>query len=149
MTRAAPQPDFWQRRPARRAPPALEVRTHIALADLLRIWCKPGWFWSHIAHGGRRSEATGRLLQRMGLRPGLFDFLLISPAGDHHWLELKRGNAPLTEGQERFAEMLRSRGVPYCIARDYDAAVRQLTEWGVLNERAGWPPATERSNPAS
>ena len=132
MTRTAPQPDFWQRRAACQAPPPLEVRTHIAIADLLRIACKPGWFWSHIGHGGYRTEKTAALLQRMCLRLSLFDFLLISPAGDHFWLELKRGSAPITEGQEHFAEMLTARGVPWFVARDYDAAVKQLKAWGVL-----------------
>ena len=36
MTRTVQQGDFWQRR-SRRAPPALERRTHIAIADLLRL----------------------------------------------------------------------------------------------------------------
>ena len=41
MTRPVPQHDFRQRRSARRAPPPIERRTHIALADLLRIACRP------------------------------------------------------------------------------------------------------------
>ena len=57
---------------------------------------------------------------------------MISPTGVHHWLELKRGNAPLTEDQEAFAAALRRCGVPYCVARDYDAAVRLLKLWDVL-----------------
>lgn len=125
-----PQRDFWQHR--RRLPPPLEVRTHIAIADLLRAAAQTGWWWSHIASGGYRSEATGALLKRMGLKAGMLDFLLISPAGDHHWLELKRGMAPLTEGQDEFTAELRRRGVPYFVARDYDAAVDQLKKWGVL-----------------
>jgi VRR-NUC domain len=132
MTRAAPQPDFWQRRSARRAPPPIERRTHIALADLLRHTCRPGWWWSHIPSGEYRSEKTGALLKRMGTQRGMLDFLLISPTGAHHWLELKRGSAPLTEAQQAFIEQLNRRGVPWFVARDYDAAVRQLKEWGVL-----------------
>jgi hypothetical protein len=91
MTRAAPQPDFWQRLAARRSPPALERRTHIALADLLRVACRPGWWWSHIPSGEYRTEQAGALLKRMGTQRGMLDFLLISPTGEHHWLELKRG----------------------------------------------------------
>jgi hypothetical protein len=132
MTRAAPLPDFWQRRPARRAPPPIERRTHIALADLLRVACRPGWWWSHIPSGEYRTEQTGALLKRMGTQRGMLDFLLISPTGEHHWLELKRGSAPLTEAQQTFIEQLNLRGVPWFVARDYDAAVRQLKQWGVL-----------------
>ena len=60
------------------------------------------------------------------------DFLFVGPAGEHCWMELKCGNAPLTESQERFAEMLHSRGVPHHIARDFDFAIEQLKTWGVL-----------------
>jgi hypothetical protein len=130
MTRPA-QSDFWQRR-TRRTPPPLEVRTHCALADLLRIACKPGWFWSHIGHGGYRTAQTAALLQRMGLRRGLADFLFIAPDGRHCWLELKRGSAPLTADQQAFAEHLRQGGVPHFVARDFDSAVAQLKQWGAL-----------------
>jgi hypothetical protein len=96
MRRVSYQTDFWQRRPAHRTPPAPERKTHIAVADLLRVACRPNWIWSHIANGEYRTTKTGALLQRMGVRRGLFDFLLISPDGVHFWLELKRGSAPLT-----------------------------------------------------
>lgn len=128
----ASQRDFWQRVPVRRMPPALERRTHIAIADLLRATCRPDWIWSHIANGEHRSEQTGKLLKRMGLRRGLLDFLLISPVGAHHWLELKRHLEPLSDEQEWFVAELRKRRVPYYVARDYDSAVRQLKAWGVL-----------------
>jgi hypothetical protein len=126
-------PDFWQRRPARLAPPPIERRTHIALADLLRLQAhRKGWWFSHVPLGELRSEKTGALLKRMGTQRGMFDFLLISPTGKHHWLELKRGSAPLTDAQQAFIEHLTRRGVPWFVARNYDAAVRQLKEWGVL-----------------
>jgi hypothetical protein len=131
MTRPA-QSDFWQRR-QRKAPLPIERKIHIAVADLLRLQAhRKGWWWSHIPSGEHRTERTGALLLRMGLKRGMADFLLIAPDGTHHWLELKRGNAPLTEAQERFAEMLRSRGVPHAIARSFDEAVRQLKTWGAL-----------------
>jgi len=129
---ASPQRELWKRQMVRRLPPALERRTHIAIADLLRQAAAAGWWWSHIPSGEHRTEQTGALLQRMGLKPGMLDFLLISPAGAHHWLELKRGMAPLTDGQIEFTAELRRRGVPYYVARDYEAAVRQLKLWGVL-----------------
>jgi hypothetical protein len=124
------QSDFWQR--WRRPPPAPERRTHIALADRLRLQADPDWWWSHMPAGEHRSAATGALLKAMGLRPGMLDFLLIDPNGRHYWLELKRGQAPLTNGQIDFTDMLRARGVPYYIARNYDAAVAQLKTWGAI-----------------
>jgi hypothetical protein len=111
---------------------ALERRTHIALADLLHRAAKPGWWWSHIPSGEYRTESTARLLKRMGLRPGMFDFLLISPAGRHHWLELKRGTAPLSEAQRGFRDLLAQRGVPHAVARSFDDAVSWLKIWEVV-----------------
>jgi len=128
----SPQPDFWKRKPSRlvRAP---ERSTHIAIADLLRTACKPGWWWSHIPSGELRTEATGALLKRMGLKPGMGDFLLVDPVGVHHWLELKRGtDAVLSEGQVQFCNAMRSRGVPYEVSRSFAAAEKQLKKWGAL-----------------
>lgn len=119
-------------RRARRIPQPIERHTHIAIADLLRLACKPGWWWSHIPSGEYRTDKTGALLQRMGLKAGMLDFLLIDSAGVHHWLEIKRGNAPLTYGQAVFIAELTARGVPFHVARSYDAAVKQLKEWGAL-----------------
>ena len=133
MTRPASQPDFWQRRSARRAPLPIERRTHIALADLLRLQAhRNGWWFSHIPSGEYRTEKTGALLLRMGLKRGMSDFQLIAPDGRHLRLELKRGSAPLTESQKHFAEMLRERGVPHHVARSYEDAVEQLKAWGTL-----------------
>ena len=127
------QSEFWQRRPARRMPPPIERRLHIAVVDLLRVAGNPKWFWSHIPAGELRTGKTGALLLRLGLRPGMFDLLFIGPDGQHCWLELKRDHrAPLTEGQKQFAEMLHHCGVPHHVARSYDDAVRQLKVWGVL-----------------
>jgi hypothetical protein len=129
---STPQSKFWQRQSALRQALPIERRTHIALADLLRAAARPGWWWSHVPSGELRTPETGALLKRMGLQRGMADFLLISPYGVHHWLELKRGNAPLTEDQEAFAAALRRCGVPYYVARSYDDAERQLRAWGVL-----------------
>ena len=124
--------DFWQRVTARRMPPAPERRTHIAIADTLRADCRPGWWWSHIPSGEYRTEKTGALLQRMGLKPGMSDFLFIAPNGEHHWLELKRGASPLSEHQVDFLGMLRQRAVKCAVARSYADAIDQLKLWGVI-----------------
>ena len=49
-----------------RPPLPLERKTHIALADALRVGCAPGWEWNHFPSGEKRSEQTGALLKRMG-----------------------------------------------------------------------------------
>ena len=119
----------------RRPPPALEVRTHIAIADLLAVAAAPGWICTHYPLGEKRSAETGALLKRMGNKPGFFDWLLISPTGVHHWMELKRGAAPLTPAQKYFQVQMNMRGVPCAVARSYRAAEAQLHAWGVLRGR--------------
>lgn len=109
-----------------------EVETHIALADLLRASLVPGWLWTHFPAGEVRNKATAARLWRMGLHPGFADFLLISPAGVHHWLELKRGNARSSAAQKEFASAMMHRGVPYALARTFTEAVGWLKRWGVI-----------------
>jgi hypothetical protein len=122
-------------RKRRRPPPALEVRTHIAIADLLAHDAAPGWICTHYPAGEKRSAETGALLKRMGSKPGFFDWLLIGPDGVHHWMELKRGNAPLTPAQKYFQVQMNMRGVPCAVARSFRDAEVQLREWGVLRGR--------------
>jgi hypothetical protein len=116
-------------------PPAPERRTHIALADLLRRLAGPDWVWLHVPNGEYRTSATAGLLQRMGVLPGVFDFVFIGPTGVHHWLELKRGaSASMSLAQIRFRHELQCRNIPYGVARSFDEAVAFLTQWGVIRE---------------
>jgi hypothetical protein len=115
-----------------RPPLALEVETHIAIADLLRAAKRQDWWASHIGHGGKRTIETGALLKRMGLVPGIPDFLLYGPDGQEYWLELKRGPAPLSDAQLAFIGEMTKRGVPVEVARSYREAEAQLRAWGAL-----------------
>jgi len=116
--------------------PAPERSTHIAVADMLWKLARPGWFWSTIPSGEYRTEATGRLLKRMGLKAGIPDFLLIDADGCHYWLELKRGKASLRPEQLAFANMCHQRDVPHAVARSFAEAEAQLRAWGVLRPEA-------------
>ena len=117
------------------APLATEFRTHCAIAGSLRMGAHPGWLWTHFPAGEKRDPAAGARLKRMGLKPGWADFLLVDPNGRHHWLELKRGRAPLTEAQHAFAVAMLERGVPYKAARSFEEAIAQLREWGAIRLR--------------
>ena len=68
----------------------------------------------------------------MGVRAGVSDFVLVGPTGTHHYLELKRGKAPLSEAQEQFLGELAVRDVTHAVARSFDEAVACLREWDVL-----------------
>jgi hypothetical protein len=126
---------FRHSRKLRRRPPPLERRTHIAVADVLRAFGDAGWWWSCIPSGEHRSVETGALLKRMGLQAGMFDFLLISPVGEHHWLELKRDrSAALSDEQRAFRRALEQRSVPHHVAHGFDDAIACLQAWGAVGK---------------
>jgi hypothetical protein len=88
-----------------------------AAEDRLSIWRN-----AHFVGGSQRS-----------IKPSFHHLsATTSPSSFTHWLELKRGAAPLTEAQQAFIAQLDSRAVPWAVARDYDGAVRQLRTWGVV-----------------
>lgn len=112
---------------------ALEFKTACALADTLRQCAKPEWMWTHFPAGELRAGAAGARLQRMGLRPGVTDYLFVSPAGLAHFLELKRrGGGELSEAQEQFRDWCKANAVPWRCCRSYDEAIAAVTAWGVL-----------------
>jgi hypothetical protein len=122
----------------RRPPPAPEFRTQCALAELLRYSADPEWFWTAFPSGEKRTAATGARLKRMGVKPGVSDFIFISPDGRFCGLELKRGRlGRLSEAQESFRDWCQRHGVTYAVADSYDAAVTILVGWGVLKSEVG------------
>lgn len=127
--------DLFGRR-IRKAPPAPERKTHIAIADMLRHDCRRDWWWTHFPSGELRTDATGGLLKRMGLKSGVADFLLISPVGIPHWMELKRENlGQLFDDQEDFRDLCLRTGMPWALVRNFDEAKAQLEVWSILRGR--------------
>lgn len=126
-------------------PPALEFKTHVMVADALRIGAVPGWQWTHFPAGearpsfvdakGRRVSPASERLKRMGLQPGWPDFVLVSPQGRFHGLELKRGKAPLTLEQGVFQAWCADHLVPHAVARSFDEAITCLAGWGAIRVR--------------
>lgn len=127
------QIDLFTRRKARRAPPALERETHIALADTLRVSLKPGWLWFHVPNGELRETKTASLLKRMGVTPGVADFLLVAPEGAMlHALEIKRRGKKPTEAQSRFLAAVRAAGGMAAWVGSYEAALDILIAWNAV-----------------
>jgi len=116
-----------------RPKPALEFKTACVIADTMRRWGHPDWQFNHFPAGELRSVVTGARLKRMGLRPGWPDFILLSPAGMPHFLELKRKGGRMSEAQKAFAEWCVSRPlVVHHVAYDADDALKTLIAWGAL-----------------
>jgi VRR-NUC domain len=111
-------------------PPALEVRTQIALAQTLNVSLSPGWNWTHIGHGGKRSAATAAVMKRSGVHPGWSDFILLSPHALAHFIELKRGTGSVvSDDQKAFAAYCNRHGYPHAIAFGFDDAIAVLKHW--------------------
>ena len=115
-----------------KAPAASEFAIHCMVADTLDRWITRGWRYSHIPSGEAREPVTGARLKRMGLKPGLFDLLLIDPNGRHYWLELKRKANTMSSSQLEWAAFFNITGVPHATAVGYQQAIDQLKLWGAV-----------------
>lgn len=115
---------------------ASETEAHIALVGHLQMRCRPGIHWHHPATGELRDAATAAKLQRMGVRPGLPDFLFLI-AGRLHGLELKRehGGRVSAEQVAMHGELVAA-GAVVAVARGLDEALRVLTSWGVFDPQS-------------
>jgi hypothetical protein len=119
-----------------KAPPALERATHIALADAIRISISPGWLWFHVPNGELRETQTANLLKRMGVSPGVSDFIFIAPAlGRVHALELKRRGRTPTETQRAFLSGVRAAGGIADWCDNFEDAIRILKGWGAVRDK--------------
>lgn len=79
----------------------------------------------HFANERRCTPQEGRMLKRMGVKRGVYDFLLAIPLNGKAglWIELKVGKNKPTKEQMEFGERKRQRG--------YDAVV----VWGAEGAR--------------
>ena len=128
---AGGQRDLFTRR-VRKPPPASEIAVHCMVADILRRWGSPGWRWTHLPFGEYRPPATAARLKRMGVQKGFADFMLLSPAGVVHFLELKRKGGTLSVDQLEFMNWCRTANVSFACTDRFDAAVEILKGWGVV-----------------
>jgi hypothetical protein len=113
--------------------PPLEFKTQCALSDTLKLCCTPGWWWTALPFGEKRTPQTAGRLKRMGVKGGLPDFMFLHDLGSTAWLELKRGRlGKLSDDQERMHSFLARRGDIVLLARSYEEAVLALKDVGIL-----------------
>ena len=112
--------------------PPLEFHTHCALADTLRRWILPGWYWFHYPSGELRTKITAARLQRMGTKPGVADFGFFHQSGKVCWLELKRKGGHLSDEQRDFLSWMGASGHGVALCWSYEEAVATLIDWQIL-----------------
>jgi hypothetical protein len=137
----ATQP-IQRRKRARASKPLPEIDVHCMIADVLMMTLKPGWIWWHTPNGGERPafiNAKGKRvsieaarLKRMGVKPGISDFLLLSPTGELCALELKREGMSPTVDQTDFLVAVRMAGHRSAWVDNFDDAIKVLQSWGCL-----------------
>lgn len=141
----ARQLSLWggKRQRGRRAPAPLEFAVHCTIADALRASpLAPGWSWFHPPNGGerparivrgKRVSFEGSRLARMGLRPGVADFLLFGPPhATLHAFELKRRGEKPTEVQLAWGAEVIAAGGKWAWGDTLEAAIAQFSEWGAV-----------------
>lgn len=128
-----------------RPPAASEFATHCVIADMVRTTkLNPGWRWWHTPNGGERSariikgkrvSLEGGRLKRMGVDPGVPDFLLCGPGAVLHGFELKRRGEHPTVEQAAWGMWLQSIGGVWEWGDSVDAAIACFQKWGALPTR--------------
>jgi hypothetical protein len=94
-----------------------EFRLHCAAVDFLDAVLVDCIFW-HTPNGEKRDPETAKKLKRMRVLGGVFDLIVMDPAGNHYYLELKAEKGTLNAEQTWFRTELIRRGVHHAICRD-------------------------------
>jgi len=118
-------------------PSATEDALHFMIADILRLWCRPGWYYTHIPHGEKRSIATAKKLKDMGVIAGWPDFILLSPDRGAHFLELKRLKQGLSDTQQVFADYCCAFHYPHAVTDTFDDTLAVLKHWQAVRVQVG------------
>lgn len=96
-----------------------------------------GFWWSHIAHGGKRTKAEAGIFKAMGLKPGIADIMIIAPVegglwAQVHWIELKAPGRTTSDAQDDFADTMQGLGCPYCVCWSLEEVIATLEDWALI-----------------
>jgi len=113
---------------SRRQPEAALQRS---VLDHLRWRGAPNLFLFHYPAGGWRSAVEAAILKSLGTVAGVPDILIVHD-GHCFALELKTEHGRLTQTQIDTQARMRAAGATVATAVEIDAALEQLTAWGLL-----------------
>ena len=112
-----------------------ELSLHYAVAEMLERFAAPGVVWWHTPNGGRMTAQRGARLKRMGVKPGVADFILLTPSRKMPcMLELKSAKGKLSPAQVDFGLAVKLHGGLYEIARTQQEAEEYLLDIGAIHK---------------
>lgn len=85
----------------------------------------------HIPNGGRRDPATGAMLKKMGVKPGVPDLCLPVPRKGYHglYIELKAGTSRPSKAQQGWIAFLSGEGYLVKICYGFREAASALLDY--------------------
>ena len=124
--------------------PGHERELHAAVAGFLRLAVRPPTLWTTIGHGGGGLE-RGRMLARLGLRPGFPDILVMHPGEDYSNRSIVLGMELKTSvGRQSSAQLEVERDFAACeafyfVCRSIDDVALALRDAGIPMHAKMWP----------
>lgn len=95
-------------------------------------WCElVGVPVIHVPNEGKRSEAAGAILKRLGLSPGFPDLFIFLARGKYHGfaIEMKYGKGKLSPDQREWLRRLRSEGYATAVCYSADEAIELIKRY--------------------
>jgi hypothetical protein len=117
-------------------PPLSESAIQKAVFQHLSTRSAAHTFAFHVPNGGWRSPIEAAILRGLGVMPGVPDLIVIKD-GLPFALEPKAEGGRLSPAQSEAIEAMNAAGADVGVAHGLDAALRWLTERGILKGRAG------------
>lgn len=118
-----------------------EEAIQVALVGHLTWRLAPEVWWCAIPNGGKRHAAVAAKLKAAGVRSGAPDMVFLA-GGTLYALELKRGRGGrVSPEQAAHGRMITEAGGTFAIAHGLDAALQQLTDWGLVQAQPRRPRA--------
>jgi len=111
-----------------------EYQIQIALVTRLKLMVRKDVLFFHCPNGEIRDKRTAAKLKAMGVLPGVADLLFFWNDGGLRglFLELKARKGTQSPVQRIFEDRSTFLGIYYECADNIDAAVRILTQYGIL-----------------
>jgi hypothetical protein len=109
----------------------LEQQIQKAVVDHIAWRGVPGVFAFHVPNGGWRSPVEAMVFKSLGVVAGIPDVIAIKD-GHVFALELKTESGRLSPAQIETHEAMRDAGADVAVVYGIDAAIEQLTKWGLI-----------------